>query len=278
MRLCRTSLLLLACVWPYVDRAQWEVVPDPQPQPVFAGDTRKVSVVWRNRGDHALSGDVRWRLCQTTSATATTVELQTWKKVELLPGQRVLDSAAVNFPGVNGPTGFLIQWLTDTNRVIGKTQVVVYPTNLLGELKQLSGDQSLGVLDPDSVLSPVLRQNGVPFLNLGDRVLEDFTGKLVIIAPFRSCVPIRDGLAQTVQRLARKGIAVVWVQPPAESGDDITPSFYLVSAGKAGVVVAQAELVADFADNPRAQLNLLHFCKLALRPEPLSLPGLSAQP
>jgi hypothetical protein len=44
------------------------------------------------------------------------------------------------------------------------------------------------------------------------------------------------------------------------------------------VVVVQPELVANFPENPRSQLNLIYFCNLALNPQPPVLPVLSPQP
>ena len=108
--------------------------------------------------------------------------------------------------------------------------------------------------------------------------LEDFSGKLAIIGPFQSTAQLREGLAQAIQHIARKGTAVVWIQPPPNPDDGITPSFYVVPEGKGAVVVVQPNLLADFAENPQSQLNLICFCKLALHPAPPALPNLSSQP
>jgi hypothetical protein len=78
--------------------------------------------------------------------------------------------------------------------------------------------------------------------------------------------------------LAKKGAAVVWIQPPPEKRDKLTPSFYSVPESTNAVVVVQPELVANLPDNPQAQLNLIYFCKLALQPEPFRLPKSTLQP
>jgi hypothetical protein len=52
----------------------------------------------------------------------------------------------------------------------------------------------------------------------------------------------------------------------------------VVPEGKAAVLVVHPELVANFADNPESQLNLIRCCKLALNPAPPLLPHLSPQP
>ena len=268
----------MAAYWPGVACAQLQLLSDREPQRVFAGDARKIAVTWHNAGDKSTGADVRLRLYQTSSATAAPLSEKNWKKIEILPGQTVLESASLDFPTVNAETRFLIQWLEGTNQVVGKTEVLVYPMNLLAELKTLVGEENLGILDPNNELKPLLKQNRVEFSDLGETALEDFQGKLTIIGPFSTKAQMREGLAQTVQKIARKGVAVVWIQPPPGPKDPIKPSFYIVPEGKGSIVVVQADLVARLPENPNSQLNLVYFCKLALNPAPLSLPDLKTQP
>jgi hypothetical protein len=266
------------CVFPFVLHAQLDILPDREPQRVFAGDARKITVTWHNAGDKAVDADLRTRLYQTSSATAAPLSEKAWKKIEILPGQTVLESASMDFPTVNAESRFLIQWLEGTNQVVGKTEVLVYPTNLLVQLKLLLGEEDFGILDPNSELKPLLKQNHVAFSDLGEMALEDFQGKLAVIGPFSAKAQMREGLAQTIQKIARKGVAVVWLQPPPGPKDTIKPSFYIVPEGKGSVVVVQADLVAGLPKNPKSQLNLVYFCELALNPMPLSLPDLKTQP
>ena len=279
MRLLNTwALLVMAFCWPGVAHAQLLLLPDREPQRVFAGDARRITVVWHNAGNKAVDAKIHTRLYQTSSATAAPLSEKNWKKIEILPGQTVLESASLDFPTVNAETRFLIQWLEGTNQVVGKTEVLVYPMNLLAELKTLVGEENLGVLDPNNELKPLLKQNHVEFSDLGETALEDFQGKLTIIGPFSTKAQMREGLAQTVQKIARKGVAVVWIQPPPGPKDPIKPSFYIVPEGKGSVVVVQADLVAKLSENPKSQLNLIYFCKLALNPMPFFLPDLKTQP
>jgi hypothetical protein len=221
---------------------------------------------------------MRTQLYQTSSATAAPLSEKNWKTIEILPGQTVLESASVDFPAVNAETRFLIQWLKGTNQVVGKTEALVYPTNLLAELKTLVGEENFGILDPNDELKPLLKQNHVEFSDLGETALEDFQGKLAIIGPFSTKAQMREGLAETIQKIARKGAAIVWLQPPPGPRDSIRPSFYIVPEGKGSVVVVQADLVANPAGSPQSQFNLINFCKLALNPMPFFLPDLKTQP
>ena len=133
-------------------------------------------------------------------------------------------------------------------------------------------------MDPNNELKQLLKQNHVGFLNLGEMSLEDFQGKLAIIGPFSTKAQMREGLAQTIQKIAQKGVGVVWIQPPPGPKDQIKPSFYIVPEGKGSIVVVQADLVARLPENPKSQLNLVYFCKLALNPVPFSLLDLKTQP
>ncbi|HEX5397777.1 MAG TPA: hypothetical protein VFY06_01870 [Verrucomicrobiae bacterium] len=219
--------------------------------------------------------DFRVRILQASSSTAVLISDDLWKRLQVPAGETILESTPLNFPAVRGETRFLVQWIADPNQIIGSTEVWVYPTNLLHELRSLLGEETFGVLDPNDELKPLLKQNGVEFVDLGDMALEDFRGRLAVIGPFQSKAQIREGLPQAIQRIARKGAAVVWIQPPLSPKDEVKPSFYTVLEGRGAVVVAQSGMVAGLSENPRSQLNLIHFCKLALNPAPQQLPAFS---
>jgi len=158
--------------------------------------------------------------------------------------------------------------------------VLVYPTNLLAELKPLAGDNedALGLFDPLNRLKPILRNINVEFADLEETGVESFRGKLAIVGPFETKAQMREGLAAQVEKLATKGVAVVWLQPAPDPRDKLQPSFFSVPFGAVAVVVAQAQTVASLVDNPQAQLNLIHFCRLAREPVSPRLPGLNSQP
>jgi hypothetical protein len=266
-------LLAIGGCWPLAGLAQLQLVPDVQPQRVLAGDSRKVTVIWHNEGDKTVEDEIQMRILQTSSATAVQFSERAWKKLPVLPGQTVVESAQLDFPMVKEETKFLIQWLTDSNRVIGRSEVFVYPTNLLAALKPLAGDQALGIFDPLNQLKPILKNLKLKFTDLENLDLEIFSGRLAIIGPFQSSAQIREGLPKQIQALARKGAAIVWLQPPPEKLSKLRPSFYSVSEGQAVVLIVQPELVPDLPNNPKSQLNLIYFCKLVLQPEIFHLPN-----
>ena len=258
--------------------AQLQILPQPEPQSVFAGDNRAVSVSWHNPNDTPLHATLHTRVYQASSATAAPWAETPWKQLDILPGQTVLDTARFSFPAIHAETRFLIQWVQNTNTLAGITEVLVYPTNLLHELQPLAGGEPLGVLDPNHELQPLLSAAAVEWLDLEKTGLDPFHGKLAIIRPFESPAPLREGLAAKVKALAQKGLAVVWIQAPPEGRGELLPTFYTVPHGKGAIVVVQAGLVAGLASKPRAQLHLIHCARLALHPQPPALPDLALQP
>jgi hypothetical protein len=257
---------------------QLTIVTNREPLRIFFGHAKNIPVIIHNASDRSFDGEIGAQILQTSSATAVRLGDPAGKKFQSLPGQTVMDSASLDFPPVKAATKFFVQWLENTHRIIGTTEVLVYPTNLVCELKLLLNNENLGVLDANGVLKPSLKQNGIEFLDLEEMALEDFSGKLAILGPFLSQAQMRVGLAQAVLRIAKNGAAVVWIQPPPDSKDEIKPSFYVVPEGKGAVVIVQPDLVADFSENPKSQMNLIYFCKLALHPAPLPLPNLPPQP
>jgi hypothetical protein len=270
--------LAMVCFWPVAVIAQLQLLPDKDLPRVFVGEARHIAVVWHNGGDKIFEGEIRMRMLQTTSATAVQSGEEAWKKLQVLPQQTVVESVRLDFPAVKAETKFLVQWLENTNHILGKTEVLVYPTNLLAELKPLAGGEALGVFDPQNQLKPLLKNLKIDFVDLENSDLENFAGKLAIIGPFQSKAQMREGLANQIKALAKMGAAIVWLQPPPGKRDKLSPSFYSVPKKQIAVVVVQPDLVEDLPDNPQSQLNLVFFCKLALHPQPPALPDFSPQP
>jgi hypothetical protein len=257
---------------------QLTIATNVEPQRIFFGQAKNVPVTIHNAAGQSFSGEIRTRIFQTSSATAIRVGETPWKQFQALPGQTVLESARLDFPPVKAETKFLVQWLDNSNHIIGETTVWVYPTNLLAELKPLAGDEPLGIFDPQDQLKPLLKNLKVDFANLENSDLENFSGKLAIVGPFQSKTQMREGLANQILALAKKGAAIVWLQPPPAKRDKLLPSFYSVPVNRIAVVIVQPDLVADLAGNPQAQLNLVYFSKLALHPQPPVLSDLLPQP
>ena len=261
-------LLFLALSTLRPAHGQLQFLPDSEPFQLFGGGRRQISVRWTNTSPSTVMLEVRTRLLQTGSATAVVLGDRFWKRLEVLPGQTVLEFASLEFPAVRGVTRFLVQWIESTNKVLGITEVMLYPTNLLAELHALGGGQPVGVLDPQQQLLPTLKLLGVDTVDLQERGLLNFTGKLAIIGSFASKTNMPDDLLPRIKGAAAKGAGIVWIRPPPLRDEPLKPSFCLLAGRKGAVVVAQQYLVADLAQKPQSQLNLLHLARLAVRPEP----------
>ncbi len=265
---------MLLTVFPCLAVARLEIVPDEMTQAVFAGGTRRVQVVFHNPTDQLVEAELKSRLLQASSATVIPLGEEPWKRLRVLPGQTVLESVRLRFPAVKAETLFLVQWVDANRRVLGLTEVMIYPTNLFTELKTLAGEKALGVFDPDNRLKPWLAGLKMEFEDLERTELENFAGKLVLFGPFSSKEQMPACLARRIAARCKGGLRAVWMQPPAGPQAKFQPSFYPVQMGKGTVVVAEASIVADLAANPLAHLNLVRLARLAVRPTPFTLPGL----
>jgi hypothetical protein len=268
-------VLLLAALTSSIASARLQALPDKEPQRVFSGEGRRITVLFHNPGASPVNADLRVRLYQTSSATAIPLGEVPCKKLEVLPGQTVLESATMTFPAIKAETRFVLHWLEGTNAAIGTTEVLVYPLDLLKALKPLAGEEPLGVFDPQNQLKPLLKAVTVEFQDLEDTGLEDYHGKLAIIGPFYSRKQMSGELGARIKQMAGRGVAVVWIQPPPEKRQELKPSFYTVSEGKGAVVVVQAGLISNLPENPESQFTLIQLARLALHPELPRLPHLT---
>jgi hypothetical protein len=275
MNFLKTGLcaLMMAGSWAGMADAQLQLLPDMKPQYVFFADGINISVTLHNSGGQNFNGEIRARIYQASSATTVLLSENPWKQVQVPAGETVLESAALDFPTVKAKTKFLIQWLVDTN-VLGVTPVLVYPTNLLQELQAFLSETNFGVFDPGDRLKPLLKAQGIKFADLAQTGLDDFSGQLAVIGPFQSQAQLPDGLANQILTLAKKNVAVVWIQPPQKKPGNLQPSFYSVQKNQTAVIIVQPDLVTALTENPQSQLNLIYFCQLALNPQPPVLPGL----
>jgi hypothetical protein len=260
--------------------AQLQLITNAVPQSVFFGNARPISATFHNAGAQEFRQTVRTEIAQTSSATLVPLATTPWKELRVLRGQTVLESAPLDFPPVRARTKFLVTWVSGRADLIGKTEVLVYPPNLLDELKLLVEDSqnNLGVLDPHQQLAPALRQAAIKFVNLEQMHLDLYHGKLVLVGPCHPDDPEWPGLAGRVSKLARNGTPVVWMQSPMSTPGKIWPSFFSVPENTNTVLIVDTNLLNGLPENPQSQLNLIFFCRLALHPEPLTLPEFTANP
>ncbi len=249
----------------------WRLLPG-KPQMVFGGGEDRVSMVWSNASQRTISGDLRARIWQTSSATGLLWAERDWTRLAILPRQAALESAGLPFPSVASETRFLVQWVLGAE-IVGSSEIRVFPTNLLTELKTLAGGNAVGILDPEGILGPLLAKASIARRPLADSELDAYDGRVAILGFFNREPDWDNGLPERVARLAKKGAAVVWICPRSGRGSGLRPNFYSVAVGRGAVVVAEPELVSPLAQSPAAQLNLVHLVEIACRAELPTLPG-----
>lgn len=224
--------------------AQLEIVPDEQPQAVFAGKPQTIRLVIRNKADKQVDMEMATHLFQATAATVVPVgEAQPWRALRVLPGQTIVETATLTFPAVRVATRFLVQW-----GELGRTPVLVYPDDLLKNLGKLAGDNRVGVFDPDSKLKPILKRAGVKFADF-EIDTEDCRFALVWA----------NRLPETIAAHVKKGMGVVWIRPTK------APAAYADRREAGIVVVVPPATLTGLAESPLPQMNLLWFAELAVQ-------------
>jgi len=263
----KTLPIILLAAWPLPICAQLEKVPDHSPQIVFSGQARKIQVLFHNPTDRPLDAKLRTRVFQASSATAMPLgEPRPWKTIRVLPGQTIVESASLDFPDVKVGTHFVVHWLDDRGKALEPTDVIVHPTGLFKAFKTLAGERSFGVLDPQDRLKPLLKESLIEFSDL-ETADANFNGRLMIVGPFATREDMPAGLIGRIKAIAKKGCAVIWIQPPPEPDQKHSLSVCLLREGAGVVVLARAELFSDLAESPQAQLDLIYLAGLALKPD-----------
>ena len=247
-------LLLFVGLLPLTATAGIELVPDATPPAVFAARPQTISVTLRNPAGTTAEADVHTRLFQLTSGSVVPIgEAQPWKKIQVLPQQTVLETLPLTFPEVRTTTRFRLELSG-----IGRTEIMVYPNDLLKQLKTLAGEPPLGVFDPEGRLKPLLKAAGV---KIADFETEPTDSKLAIVWSEATALP------DSVTARVKTGMAALWIRPSP------VPTTYTVRLGGGLVVVAPASSLQGLADSPLPQLNLIRDAELALEPDALRLPS-----
>ena len=246
-------LVALGLLCTTVAYAQIAVVPDEQAPAVFAGREQTIRVMFRNSSNDVAEANVQTQLRQLSFGSAMPVgDMQPWKRLRLLPQQTVVETYSAKFPTVRAMTRFQIEWIG-----IGRTEVMVYPDDLLKKLGTLAGEKPLGLFDPDNQLRSLVKQAGVEFTDLE---AEPSDARLAVVWSDARELP------ESVSKRVKDGMAVVWIRKSAPV------AAYAVRLGTGTAVVASTSSVSPLADSPMAQLNLIRFAELALEPEALRLP------
>jgi hypothetical protein len=242
------------------------------PQQVFGGGARTLRVLVANASTQGIEMPCHIKLVQTSAYTAAGLAEQKWKTLSVASGQTLLETLAVEFPEVKAPVRFIVQLCDDKKVVHGWLEVLVYPQDLLAQLKALTGNQPIGIYDPTGQLFQLVKQLQVDYVDLSETGWDRFTGRLVVIIGMMSHRSGNDAIGNRIRALAKRGVGVVWYQ--SAPFDPLRPQadFFLVRVETGMVVVARNELAHGLEEKPESQVTLLHLARLATQTETLNLP------
>jgi len=256
--------MVMVLLWPAGAGAQLTTVTEAGPQACFGGRSNAIMVKFHNPGMEAAEADVQMQLYQASSATrAASGERSNWKRLRVMPGQTVLESAEVGIPAVKAETPFVLAWLDAAGRKLGESDLAVYPTNLLDLLTNLGGGKAIGIFDVSRQIQQALQKYNLPFDDFRDAGFAGFAGKLAVVAE-TGAADESENLSARVETLANSGVAVVWVQAPLQHRSPLEPALSAAPFGSGAIATVPARTVADLADMPLAQLNLVQAAKMSL--------------
>jgi hypothetical protein len=241
-----------------------QLAPTVETQHVFDGSNCVIEVNWRNVGQEKATVQIDVEIFAASSATAAPISKIRWKQLEILAGQTLIERLEFDLPSIKNPTRFLVQWTDTSNKLLGVTSVLAYPRGQLKELAKFAADSPIAVFDPADELKPELTRMGVAFVDLSDRDLSTFRGKLALIGPFSSTNDTRRPSADALFKAAHRGVCLVYFRA-SDSGEKLTPDFYAIPVDGTAVIVAQRRMVSNLAANPLSQIRFIRLAETAVR-------------
>jgi len=262
MKICLAALLLASAIFPA--RAALEIIAPDEPQIIFSGTPAAAFLKIRNPAAERAESEYSLRLVQLSSSTAMPVgEIQPWKKIEVLGGQTVLETAPVTLPEVRAMTAFRLE-ISSLGHVVARIPLLGYPPDTLSRMKDYTGEMGIGLQDPDGKLKPALAKAGI---TISDLELSDlgagFQGRLAIVGPYAARKATDSEWKDLATKLAGRGVGVVVLLPLSIT----VPLPEMLRDGQ--VVIVRGVKWGDLETSAAAQLLLLQAVELALpKPSP----------
>ena len=247
-----------------------EIVPDQTTPTFFGNGKRLIRPLLHNTDNRPNIVNLRFQIYQASGSTLMPLgDARPWKKLSMAPSQSVLESLEIEIPTIRGVTKFRVIWF-DGETKLGMTEIYAFPDGLLKTLQTLAGSQPIGVLDSENHLKAAL--GTTPMVELKEAEDIAITDAVLILV-----APLADenrpaGLTSALKKRAATGGAIVWIQPVSSRQLQPLPDAYVVSEGNGKIVVASATIVADLANSPLSQLNLVRLSELATGKKQLELP------
>jgi hypothetical protein len=249
---------------------QAALFPNQKLRGVFPG-TNQFTLLWTNKGAERIDLDLIGKVFQTGGNIAIVLPIEIKTKLQLFPNQTALVPASLVAPDVRGKTKLLIQWQA-ASEVIGNTEVVVFPRDLLHELELLAGETPIAVVTSDETIKNAFKVAKAKFDALEKADAADYKGKLMIVKDASLSI---EALRKTLAPVATRGAVVVCIIPSSDDTTPLRPTFFATEYGRSVMVFVQEQFVENFDINPESQSRLVEICKLAIKPDRRGLPMIS---
>lgn len=243
--------------------AQLAVSTEVAVQTVFSGEPAAVTVFVENGGREPVKDAVSTRIFQLAAATKMPLgERQPWKEIAVLAGQTVREKIELTFPALAELALYRVEFTEAKGGPLGGVTVRACPRTLLQTLTRLSGGQPVGVGDAGGQLSAVLKRCDVPLVEIAGEAAADFHGSLALLRSADVTPAESTRLRALAAALAKRGVAVLWLQPAPGGTERETRT-----VGRGGAVCELALRDFDRLENSAAaQLRVVESAHYLLTP------------
>jgi hypothetical protein len=239
----------------------------PEKLPAFFPGANSLTLIWTNRGPEQIEMEIKGAFFQTSSKLALRLPVEIVEKLRLLLNQAALMPIRIDVPEVRAKTLFVIRWQDVSAKALGKTELNVYPREMLRELETMAGDTALGIFNLDAKFETGFRKSKVKIERLEQDGIGGYAGKLLIAGGEQA----QDSSRETLIALARRGVVIVCIV--AHNDDEtLRPNFFARAYGTGVVVFVQEMFLDHFDTNPESQLRLVEICRMATKPGVPELP------
>jgi hypothetical protein len=230
-----------------------------------AGRGVEVTVAFKNEGATRCEVEVRLRVFQASSSTRMPLgPARTWKRLEVLAGQTILEAMPLELPAVRALTRFEVDCEDDAGNRLGMLAVLALPEYPLQQVSKLLGERLIALIPGSAEVEELLKENRISLAAPGGE-FEPAQSRLVIFLPDAAPAAARAALAKRAQSLSAHGAAVLWVKFRPETR--LRAPVIVRSGGAGAIVSASLSSVVELRRSSAAQLELFLLIRLALQPQ-----------
>lgn len=234
---------------------------EPKPSLVFARENVSVRLFVKNSDAMDRKVKLEYRVYQAaTGVSAPVTDRKKWKEFALSGNQTVVETLKFSPGTVKGSTLFLLKFYEGENvPELESLPLVVYPDNLLAELKEAEKTMQLAVFDEEDLLGPTLVELGAKkAVSLEEPMVSDRPIVLFVVGPKGTDLP------KHAVDLAKWAAAVIWIRRPVAPTFDSLP-VEVKREGRMFAISAERSMFADITNSVEAQINLIRCYRAAVK-------------